>query len=404
MIHRLLNPWRLRVYPWAALGTLTVCFIFIVLTSRDLITRQGVPLGGDYPVFYGVGSLVLAGDYLSVFDSSAVNQSQASALGKPDLNHFHAWVYPPYAALPLAALAWLAYLPSFLLFTAMMAFCTWGAVVMVGRISPLIASHRGPVFALTLSFYPLLRAVTGGQNTALSLLLICGTTAMFVQRRDTAAGLFLGLLMFKPHFGLPLIGLSLLARRWTVVMVSTCVTAVYFLVAIPFFGGDWPRLWLTSVLRYRDLEGNVNGPNLISLLGVAEQLWGAGNVTALAVAAVTSLPIVVFLCWLFWSKVSRNQLVAESWAVATAGIILLSPHSQFYELGLLALPIMLLADRQKIDAAGVILLIWIASLSHALFERPLVQPLFFLAILGFFVSLKLLRSGDKAVAARMSAA
>ncbi|MDH3716536.1 MAG: DUF2029 domain-containing protein [Planctomycetota bacterium] len=373
------------------MATVTLSFLYTLFASNDLITTQGVPLGGDYPVFYGVGSLVLAGDYSSVFDVSAVNQSQARALGKPDLNHFHAWVYPPYVALPLAALAWLPYLPSFLLFTATMALCTWGAVVMVGRISPFIASHRGPVFALTLSFYPLLRAVTGGQNTALSLLLICGAMAMFVQRRDAAAGVCLGLLMFKPHFGLPLIGLSLLARRWKVVVVSTCIAAGYFLAAVLCFGWDWPHLWLASVLRYRELEGNVNGPNLVSLLGVAEQLMGAGTWTALAVAALTGIPLVAFLCWLFWSKVSRDHLVVESWAVATAGIILLSPHSQFYELGLLALPMMVLADRQKMDAAAVILFFWVAGWSHALFDRPLVQPLFFLAFLGFLVSLKLLR-------------
>jgi len=103
MIQRVLNPWRLRVYPWAALGTLTICFLVIVLTSKDLITPQGVPLGGDYPVFYGVGSLVLAGDYSSVFDVSAVNQAQADALDKPDLNHFHAWVRP---MRPFRSLCW----------------------------------------------------------------------------------------------------------------------------------------------------------------------------------------------------------------------------------------------------------------------------------------------------------
>ena len=394
MIQRVLNPWRLRVYPWAALGTLTICFLVIVLTSKDLITPQGVPLGGDYPVFYGVGSLVLAGDYSSVFDVSAVNQAQADALDKPDLNHFHAWVYPPYAALPLALLAWMPYLPSFLLFTALMALCTWGAVVMVGRISPFIASQRGPVFALTLSFYPLLRAVTGGQNTALSLLLICGAMAMFVQRRDSAAGVFLGLLMFKPHIGLPLIGLSLLARRWKVVAISSCVAAGYFLVAVPFFGWEWHRLWLASIMRYRELEGNVNGPNLISLLGVAEQLLGPGNVMAFAVTAVAGIPIVIVLCWLFWSKVSRNQRVVESWGVATAGIILLSPHSQFYEVGLLALPMMLLAARQKMDAAAVILFVWVAGWCHVLFDKPLVQPLFFLAVVGFFISLRLVRPSN----------
>ncbi|NIL95819.1 MAG: DUF2029 domain-containing protein [Planctomycetales bacterium] len=392
MINRLLNPWRLRVYPWAALGTLTVCFLLILVASPDLITPQGVPLGGDYLVFYGVGSLVGAGNYASVFEVSAVNQAQKDALNKPDLNHFHAWVYPPYTALPLALLARLPYLPSFLLFTALMAVCSWYAVALIGRISPFIAHNRGPVFAATLSFYPLFRAVAGGQNTALSLLLICGATAMAVQRRDGLAGVCLGLLMFKPHFALPLIGLALLARRGKIVAVSISVAVACGLAAVPFFGWEWPRRWLISVVRYRQLEGDVNGPNLVSLLGVSEQLLGSGNTLAWAAAALTGIPLILWLCWLFWSKVARDQLVAESWAVAAAALVLLSPHSQFYELGLLALPMMLLAARQSWNAAGAILLIWLAAWTHALFHRPLVQPLFFLAVLGFFASLKLLRA------------
>lgn len=402
MIDRILNPWRLRVYPWAALATVTLSFVFVLFASKDLVTPQGVPLGGDYPVFYGVGSLILDGRYTDVFEVSEVNAAQARALGKPELERYHAWVYPPYVALLLAPLALPPYVPSFLIHTGLMAIAVWVAVGFVGTADPWVARHRGPIFAMILSFYPLLRAVTGGQNTAVSLLLICGLAATLARGRNVAAGVFLGLLMFKPHFAVPFIGLIIIARRWTTAGIAMLITVLYCVAAMPFFGADWVQSWLMSIASYREMEGNVNGHNLISFLGVAEQLWGPGKPLAWMAAALPCLAVIGFLCYLFWSKVRRGELVLESCAVAAAAVILISPHSQFYELGLVALPLILLVSRQKMDAAPVVIVIWVAAWIHALLDEPLVQPLFFLALVSFAASLRLIRPSDACAPAAKS--
>jgi hypothetical protein len=391
MITRWLTPKRLQIYAGAALATVTLAFVVTVVQSKDLITRQGVPLGGDYPVFYGVGSLVVSGQPESVFNVSAVNRAQAKAVGRSQLEEYHAWVYPPYVALPLAPLAMLPYLPSLLVHTALMILAVWGAVCLVGRVAPTVARYRGTAFALTVSFYPMLRAVTGGQNSALSLLLLSGAMAMLVAGRQVVAGLFLGALMFKPHFAIPMIGLVLLARRWRAAAVSGLVAGVYGIAAGLAFGWNWPASWFASVTRYRELEGTVNGPNLISFLGVAEHWIGPGHPLALAVGLAPTLLIIGFLCVLFYRNSGGGVQLAANWAVATAGLILISPHTQFYELGLLALPAMLLADRRPRLAAPVWLIVWILAWSHSLWPDPPVQPLFLLAIGSFFAVCQLVR-------------
>ena len=163
---RWLTPWRLNVYPRAALAAMVLAFIGLVFLSQDLTTPRGVPLGGDYPVFYGVASLVVSGDYSAVFDVEAVNASQAAALGEPSLKAYHVWVYPPYVALLLAPLSLVPYLLSYILFTILMTTAIWVGVCWLGRVSPWIAENRFTVFAAIASFYPMLRAATGWSKHA----------------------------------------------------------------------------------------------------------------------------------------------------------------------------------------------------------------------------------------------
>ena len=391
---RWLTPWRLNVYPRAMFVAMVLAFVGLLLLSEDLITPAGVPLGGDYPVFYGVSSLMIDGEFDAVFDVAAVNQSQADALGKPGLDKFHAWVYPPYVALLIAPLSLVGYVPSFILFTLLMTLAIWQGVTWLGRLSPWIAENRLTIFAAVASFYPLLRAATGGQNTPLTFMLLCGSLAMLVQGRQWAAGILLGLLMAKPHFALPFIVLALFARQWKTTLASASVTAVYYVAGAVFFGWDWPLAWLDVLANYRELEGNVNGRSLVSLLGVSEQLFGTGQPLALAVGIGSSLGLFTFLCIRF-SKVAGPAQLSSMWGVATVGVILTSPHSQFYEVGLLALPAVLLADRFRMTTAGPLIALWSICWIHS-FGEPLIQPLFFVTVAMFFYSLKLPAADDPA--------
>jgi len=391
MLEKWLTPRRLWVYPRAALCAAVIGFVGTIVLSRGLTTRQGEPLGGDYPVFYAVASLVRDGRSGDVFDVAAVQQAQADALGKDQLSGYHAWVYPPYTALLLVPLSLLPYLPSYVVFSLLMAAAVWAGVRLLGQVVPGIDAHRGTVFAAAVTFYPMLRAVCGGQNTALTFLLLCGSLVMLLRQRGVAGGIFLGLLMCKPHFGLPMIAYALLAGQRTAVLVSLGVTSLLAALATAVFGFSWPGQWLATVARYRELEGTINGPNLVSLVGVSERLLGPG-LGSLVVAAVPSLLLVVWLCVRTWQADGARRDLAGSWAVATAVLILVAPHAQFYEVGLLALPGMLLADRRRMAAAPALLVLYLAGWSHAVLVEPWFQPLFLVALGGLAAALPLLRT------------
>ena len=262
---------------------------------------------------------------------------------------------------------------------------------LLGGAFPLLAEQRGPALALALACYPLTRSVAGGQNTALSLFLLAASLALLLRPptrgRELGAGFLLGLLASKPTLGLPFLGLALLLRRpWVAVGGGAGLGAVYGASAW-VSGWAWPAAWWARVSTWRGPEALRNGEDLISLAGVGEQAFGSpGAWLGLGLSGLVVTGLIV----LFWRR-GRSDL-AGCWGVAIAGVLLLSPHTQFYEAGLLVLPGWLIAARQGPQAktwlAGLFLLAW----SHGLTPYLPLQPLFVLTLLVGWVALRRVRA------------
>ena len=123
-------------------------------------------LGGDYPAFFGAGSIILEGDLESLYLEDRQIQAQ-EGLG---IDGYLAFAYPPHVAVAYAPLAALPYQVSYFVHTALMAAAYLATLVVLSRIVPLIARWRLPLLALGFTFYPLAIAIGGGQNAALTVL------------------------------------------------------------------------------------------------------------------------------------------------------------------------------------------------------------------------------------------
>lgn len=357
--------------------------LLILASSDSLVTPQGAKLGADYPVFYAAGLIVNDGNPEKLYDQKTIIEKQKISINHTDNLGYHTWVYPPYVAMLFAPLASLPYLVSYLLFTALMSFSLWGAVILAGRFIQIIDDNKLTTFALICCFYPILKATTGGQNIALSLFLVCGTLAMLMENRNILAGLFLGLLFFKPHFALPLIGLLFLNGRYQTTFVATLVGLGYYLIAAIMLGWDWPIQWFQHIAAYAPGEAKVNGDQLISFLGAAEQLFGPGEKIAYFVAVLLTLIVILLLSFLFIKYSGSKQVLPLLFSIAMPGLLLLSPHTQFYELGLLVLPAMLLIDHRRERVALLVIFFWFGAWIHSIGGEPVIQPLFLLNVFAF---------------------
>ena len=162
---------RLKVYPVAVSVVLLLAVVFAVLAD-DGTAGDGDHLGGDFPAFYGAGSIALDGEWESLYDVDVQQRAQAGLLDEP--SGFLYFAYPPPVAALYAPLAGVDYRWAYLLHTLLMAVALWGAVALARPAVPLVDRYPAASFAVALVAFPTYRAVTGGQNTALTLLLVVG--------------------------------------------------------------------------------------------------------------------------------------------------------------------------------------------------------------------------------------
>ena len=295
-------------------------------TSHGVRAINGGRVGGDYPAFYGAGAIVRDGQGAHLYDREKQRQVQQEFL--PD--HPGGWIdfaYPPFVAALFVPLALFSFKTSFSIYSLAQVCACIGAVQLAATVSPRVQENRVVAVAVALSFYPLMRSILGGQNTGFSLLCAVGLAASLSQSRDFAAGLWAAAWLFKPQLGLPAILLSGVRRAWRFWAAVALGGAVWYGLGALVGGFDWPVWWWREgVLPFAQADVGFDLANGISLREVGLRL----NVGPLATGlSVLCLGVAAWRCW-SW-KGSTVSLIATA-IVAT---LLISPHTLFYDAGLL---------------------------------------------------------------------
>ncbi len=205
------------------------------------------------------------------------------------------------------------------------------ACVLIQRIYPKLIERPFLLFFLALTAYPIFRGVLGGQNTGLSILLIVLCWSNVLHNKHYQAGIFLGLLFFKPQFAAALTGLFLLSGRWRVWASAGATVIVLFAVNAALLGPDWLIDWFDGVRNQFLYDGQFDFAALISWFGIALiavvvllsrldrlnpnlllAVWAAGLVELLSVTLGFSpsfIPLVLILAMAaryLWTSSTKN--------------------------------------------------------------------------------------------------
>ncbi len=346
LISRLTTPRRLM------LAVIVVFCITLGAQIRAVWLHEGafyaggeVPLGGDLLAFYSAGLIVAEGDGEHLYDLDRQIAAQKQAIGDSGFDGLLPFAYPAFVAAPYALLARLPLIPAYLVVTPLMLAAVVAAVALLRPVSPTVRARPVLVTLAALASQPLAAATLGGQTVGFSLLCCAGTYAALRRDRAVTAGVRLGLLLYKPPLAVPLLALLLCRRQWRTVAVAGAVGLALFLVGVAVAGVAWP--W-----RFLDLAGGTfaegdaaaNGMNMISLLGVAEQVFGAGSSWAWGTAGVLGLGVLVVVIQAWRGARADGHTFPLLFGLVIAGVLLLSPHALFYEACLLILPIIALLD------------------------------------------------------------
>ncbi len=384
MIHNLVTPWRLKWYPRVILIAFSLGFLISFIHGNHAETFTG-RLGADYPGFYGAGRIVAQADSRELYNLERQAKAQEGLF--PGESGFLVFYYPPYTALAYAPLSLLPYRWSYAVHTLLMIGLLLLTLRCIRSHNALIQRHFTAAFVAALMFYPILRSVIGGQNTALTLVLVALSWHTASVNRDYVAGMLLGLLLFKPHFALPLIALFLLAGRWRVGIGSGIVAIALYAMGALMLGADWPVIWIGKALALSQVVAGFDSQNLVSWLGFFEAFLGAAKPLALIIGWSLSLFTALLLAWL-WRPIRNQHDFSSRMRLACVGILLIPPHVMYYDTGLVWLSYAILSDNTIKQHPIWLLAVWFLGFTQPLSAVVGFSPLFFLVLASLVFHLR----------------
>jgi hypothetical protein len=186
---------------------------------------------------------------------------------------------------------------------------------------------------LALGFPSVLINIGHGQNGFLTAALLGGALVV-LDRRPILAGIMIGLLIYKPQYGL-MIPIALAVRgRWRTFAAAAVTVAVVTIVTTLVFGESvWHAFAVFSEFTRTVVleQGNTGWYKIQSVFAWA-RMWGAPIPLAYAVQGLTIVAIGAAIAWL-WRSAAPYPLKAAALCLAT---ILATPYSFDYDMMVLA--------------------------------------------------------------------
>ena len=365
-----------RFGPWIVVATIAVATAgsAVAAFTGDADAR----LGGDFPSFYGAGTIVLDGQGSDLYDSSIQQSVQSEQF---DDGRFLYFAYPPFTAVPYAALASLPYEAAYALHSLLGIAALIGAIVAFRPMARGMLdgpTRLGVAAAAALLIYPVLRSVLGGQNATFTLLLLVLVARFDAYDRHMATGLAAAAMLYKPQFGLFVILVLVAGRRWrSVAWAGAGATGLYALGAA-VIGGEWLRTWLDAVSAFGDENLVVYGDLMVSVLGWVQNVLGittASYIVTVIVLAMIGIPIAIGVMSRRWREIP--------WYAVAPLIVLAAPSALYYDTALVLLTVGVslawLRGFRLMATAFVIAMSWTQLPATTIGWSPLFLPVIWIA-------------------------
>ena len=322
-----LTPARIRGYALLVLAISLAGLIGLVATSQHLIDRNGKPIGTDFSNVYAAGVLTLSGKAPDAYDPKLQHAAEIAVFEGRDVPFF-GWHYPPFFLMIAALLALMPYA---------LALLCWLAVSLPAF---MIAVHaivpRRETWLVTAAFPAVFVNVGHGQNAFFTAALLGGFLTL-LNRRPVIAGILLGLLSYKPQFGLLIPLVLLVTGRWTTILSATATVAALIGASTLLFGMSVWHAFIESATFTRTivLEAGGTGWEKIQSLFSAVRMWGGSIDAAYAAQGALALTLAASVVWL-WRSQAAFELKAAALAIAC---LLATPYVLDYDMVVLGIAI-----------------------------------------------------------------
>lgn len=397
---------NLKAWLTVALGGTLLLHAVLAWNSADLV-RKGYP---DFTIFYCAGKIVRDGLGPKMYDEATqykVQQEFAAGVSirKGPLPYNH----PPFEALLFVPFTWLPYWLAFLLWDLI------GLGILLGL--PLLLRPHIPILLqlsllqwllASLAFFPVFIALLQGQDILLLGLLLALAFIALKKQNDLAAGCWLGLGLFRPHFIVPLLLVLLWQKRTKAVAGFLLVAAVLGVISVAIVGWQGALSYPDYVFRAEQTMADrktvvpIGMPNLRGLVNVLLVPAVTARI-ADSIVVLLSVAMLLYAAWR-WRKSGNFQL---GFSLAVLSAVLTGYHAFAYDLSLLLVPIALVLDyclKSEVPGAakrwllGPLVLLFLTPLQMFLSMRAERYSLMTVALLVWWWGMAREMRGDRVAA------
>ena len=318
--------WLVRVCLVLAVANVTLCGV-AYFSHWWVYDPNGLGIPTDFINVWAAGRPVLDGLPAQAYDWDIQKQVEVAKLGQDFVGYF-AWHYPPPFLFVASLLAQLPY---------QAAYIGWVVVSFLPflvAMRAIVGRNFGYLLALAIPM-AFINALVG-QNGFLTAALIGGTLYL-IPIRPVLAGICLGLLTYKPQYGL-LFPIALIAAGHWRVFISAAVTAVVLATAswLAFGIESWLAFfhWMPKFSQTFLTEGKAPWWKLQSIFSMV-RYFGGSEPLGWAFQWVLTAAVAVVLALIWRSRVPYTLKAAA----LAAGALLTTPYLFMYDMMVLAIPI-----------------------------------------------------------------
>lgn len=343
-----------------------VCFVLCVINISFfpagyfshwwIYDPNGLGIPTDFVNVWAAGKLALDGHPAWAWDWDIQKQVQIDVLGQSYDGNF-AWHYPPPFLFVASLLALLPY---------PVAYIGWALASFVPYLVAMRAIVGRPFGLLLAAAFPVVLTNTlVGQNGFLTAALIGGTLYL-IPSRPMLAGICLGLLSYKPQYGLLFPMVLIAAGQWRV-FASAAVTAIALAAMswLAFGTASWQAFfqWMPMFSQAFLVEGRAPWGKLQSIFALVRYLGGAEQL-AWTLQWILSIAVAVTLVLIWRSRIAYSLKAAT----LASGILLVTPYLFLYDVMVLAIAVAFLVrvglrqgfERHELPALGLVALLLIS--------------------------------------------
>lgn len=318
-------------------------------------------VGRDFVNLWVGGRLLLEGQWAALFNIDAYLDA-LRRIFHPMLAQ-HVWSYPPTSFLLAAPLAMLPYGLALVLWTlAGLALLVWAAQLRLDT------GATGRTILLVLLAPATVLNVICGQNGFLTAALLAGGI-LLLDRRPIAAGVLIGLLSYKPQFGIVIAFVLLALGAWRTIAAAAITALAMALASCLLFGLEpWHAFFVYTLPKQGALLERFQGFFTHMLLSPYAALRQLGARHDLAMGLQVMITLATVVCAMLYVRKTRDP--ERRLLFVSAATFLATPYALTYDLPIVSLAIARLLVRGRIDALTPLA----AVLFGASWALPLAAP------------------------------